>query len=39
MTPEFVERWRDRMLNIHPSLLPAFKGLNTHGARSPPASR
>ncbi len=26
----FVERWRDRLLNIHPSLLPAFKGLNTH---------
>jgi len=30
MTPAFVERWRDRMLNIHPSLLPAFTGLNTH---------
>ncbi len=30
MTPDFVERWRDRMLNIHPSLLPAFPGLNTH---------
>lgn len=27
---EFVERWRDRMINIHPSLLPAFKGLKTH---------
>ncbi len=27
---EFVERWRDRMLNIHPSLLPAFRGLETH---------
>lgn len=26
----FVERWRDRILNIHPSLLPAFKGLDTH---------
>lgn len=26
----FVERWQDRLLNIHPSLLPAFKGLNTH---------
>ena len=25
----FVERWRDRLVNIHPSLLPAFKGLNT----------
>jgi phosphoribosylglycinamide formyltransferase-1 len=30
MTAPFVERWRDRMLNIHPSLLPAFKGLDTH---------
>lgn len=30
MTPEFVQRWHDRMLNIHPSLLPAFKGLDTH---------
>jgi phosphoribosylglycinamide formyltransferase-1 len=26
----FVTRWRDRLLNIHPSLLPAFKGLHTH---------
>ena len=26
----FVESWRDRMLNIHPSLLPSFKGTNTH---------
>jgi len=30
MTPAFVESWRDRMLNIHPSLLPAFPGLDTH---------
>jgi phosphoribosylglycinamide formyltransferase-1 len=30
MTAEFVEKWRDRMLNIHPSLLPSFKGLHTH---------
>ena len=30
MTPAFVERWRNRMLNIHPSLLPAFPGLYTH---------
>jgi len=30
MTAGFVERWRDRMLNIHPSLLPAFRGLDTH---------
>ncbi|MBO6667444.1 phosphoribosylglycinamide formyltransferase [Parvibaculum sp.] len=26
----FVEKWRDRQLNIHPSLLPAFKGLHVH---------
>jgi phosphoribosylglycinamide formyltransferase-1 len=26
----FVEEWRGRMLNVHPSLLPAFKGLDTH---------
>lgn len=26
----FVERWIDRILNIHPSLLPAFRGLETH---------
>ena len=30
MTPELVERWHNRMINIHPSLLPSFKGLNTH---------
>jgi phosphoribosylglycinamide formyltransferase-1 len=30
LTPGFVGRWGDRMLNIHPSLLPAFKGLHTH---------
>lgn len=30
MTPEFVEHWHDRMINIHPSLLPSFKGLHTH---------
>lgn len=29
-TQGFVERWRDRHLNIHPSLLPAFRGLHTH---------
>jgi len=30
LTPGFVQRYRDRMLNVHPSLLPAFPGLNTH---------
>ena len=30
LTQGFVERWRDRMINIHPSLLPAFPGLDTH---------
>lgn len=30
LTGGFVARWRDRMLNIHPSLLPSFKGLDTH---------
>jgi len=29
-TPGFVTRYADRMLNIHPSLLPEFRGLNTH---------
>lgn len=28
--PAFVARWRDRLINIHPSLLPAFKGLDVH---------
>ena len=27
LDPDFVEAWRDRMVNIHPSLLPAFRGL------------
>jgi phosphoribosylglycinamide formyltransferase-1 len=30
LSPEFVTAWRDRILNIHPSLLPAFPGLRTH---------
>ena len=30
LSAEFVGRWRGRMLNIHPSLLPAFPGLDTH---------
>jgi len=28
--PDFVRHWEGRMLNIHPALLPAFKGLDTH---------
>ena len=31
LTAGFVGQWRDRLLNIHPSLLPAFRGLDTHG--------
>jgi phosphoribosylglycinamide formyltransferase 1 len=30
LTPWFVGQWQNRMLNIHPALLPAFKGLDTH---------
>lgn len=30
LTKEFVDRWHDRQINIHPSLLPAFKGLDVH---------
>lgn len=30
LTDGFVEGWRDRMINIHPSLLPLFPGLDTH---------
>jgi phosphoribosylglycinamide formyltransferase-1 len=30
LTPDFVARWEGRLVNVHPSLLPAFPGLDTH---------
>lgn len=30
LTPSFVLRWEGRLINIHPSLLPSYKGLHTH---------
>jgi len=30
LTSRFVDAWKDRLINIHPSLLPAFPGLDTH---------
>ncbi len=30
LTPNFVSQWQGKMLNIHPSLLPFYKGVNTH---------
>ncbi|WP_445407210.1 phosphoribosylglycinamide formyltransferase [Acinetobacter seifertii] len=30
LTANFVDKWQGKMLNIHPSLLPAYKGVNTH---------
>lgn len=30
LTPWFVDAWRGRLINVHPSLLPAFPGLDTH---------
>lgn len=30
LTPSFTDMWQGRMLNIHPSLLPKYKGLHTH---------
>jgi phosphoribosylglycinamide formyltransferase-1 len=30
LSAEFIEKWPNRVINIHPSLLPAYKGLDTH---------
>ncbi len=30
LSPDFVEKWRDRLINIHPSLLPLYPGIDTH---------
>lgn len=30
LTDGFVERWQNRLINIHPSLMPSFRGLDTH---------
>ncbi len=30
LSPDFIHAWEGRILNIHPSLLPAYKGLDTH---------
>jgi phosphoribosylglycinamide formyltransferase 1 len=30
LTPWFINRWHGRLINIHPALLPSYKGLNTH---------
>ena len=30
LTPWFINNWRHKLINIHPALLPAYRGLNTH---------
>ncbi len=39
LTAEFVDYWQGRMLNIHPSLLPKYKGLHTHARALAAAER
>lgn len=39
LTPTFVSHWQDRLINIHPSLLPAYKGLDTHARAIPDGVR
>ena len=39
LTPHLVGKWRGKMLNIHPSLLPAFPGLDTHARALAAGSR
>ena len=39
LTSDFVAQWAGRMLNIHPSLLPKYKGLNTHARALAAAER
>ncbi|MDD2860217.1 MAG: phosphoribosylglycinamide formyltransferase [Acidiphilium sp.] len=39
LTPAFVQSWAGRMLNIHPSLLPSFPGLDTHARALAAGSR
>ena len=39
LTSDFVAQWAGRMLNIHPSLLPKYKGLNTHARALEAAER
>ena len=31
LSPAFIERWRERIINVHPALLPAFSGLDAIG--------
>ena len=39
LSPEFIDRWRNRIVNVHPALLPSFPGLDAIGQALTPASR